>query len=1255
MKVTNRFIMSFLLVCSLFFFASVCVADDICINTSLAGYIPVVNDSGSSNYTSLNLSAKYRMQEVGDPDTYSGKALESYTVEDGSLSSRYSFAVPAPGTTYYVWARAKGANDSNNKLLFHYKNNGSNWVGPSAVAFAASYEWKRIYEGVPAYELSVENNNGHDGVRFDGFYVTTDANDTPVDCGGTNPSTSPEDGVCGDIPLYTQNLTYPAMMVQLDVSGSMASKMLGTIDGRNFHSNDLSRIIQEMVNRPDWDSGDNIPLRVIGQYKLRNVYTKDSGKNKPPLLTIKYLDLNDDEQEVTFYITNSADDVSFHGNTINTDAGYFELGEDHHGGFLFRNITIPKGATIIDARMRFLCEHSSWSNRYRPTRLEIRAITDPEKTSFIKADFGPDAAISENWAFLNYTRLDYAVTTLESIFMDKGIAWGFATWTGLNDSGSRYTQYHVGIKENTFDHYTNLRNSIYSSQANGNTPLTPSLLASKDYFDGNRADQTYKEKYVGVSCQPKVVITVTDGQGNTGTTNVWDSWGTATNDVINSGVSVVAIGFGPGISNPSASYQLSRIAQVAQQRGNSSDLDKIYGLHNEEDREVDNVYSDSQSILPVSGGVASDASIQRIGVPFLGAEPEVFVEAMNQIVSSIKVQQYQGVAPSPTTSSSDEGLLVSASFNPDTWEGDIEVNKIDPETGKIGDKVWKASEIFAENGGINNNNCYMYDPSTGSVGLCANVSNNDNYLCKYLGDIINSEPKIVSRPPYFYDFDGYEDFKYNYGVRGRDSMIYVGSNDGAVHAFLLEYGSKWDGHTGTKPKLGTEMWRFYPKSVLAKIDQDMCAEDYCHQYLNDGSPQAADIYNGTDWKTILIGGLGRGGAGFYALDITYGNDWSPSLSDPSRLLWEFTADDAPQLGMATAVPVIARVDKKYNAGNAEDGSTWVTFLGSGTAVDPTHQVNRNAHIYALNAWDKTTIWEDDGGNPITRVKFGNIDPNNPTALLANDIPSSPLVIDSDDDDKRDRIYVGNRYGSLFRIKNIGVGETPVVETLYDSEKATHESPVTGKPAYAYGGGNDDAWIYFGTGKYETNADKTTDYQQYLFGLKDESASQSIPYKYDDLRKCQLGRIAAMDGTVYRTVSCDSGSGPWVLKLERTAGQPSERITTKPLIIGGIVYFTTFIPGTDICGESGKSYIVALDWRTGNVPAEDPFTDIDDTVTIGDQVYTVVGKEIGAGVATGVNALGDEGYFATSNDGIANTGLAKEKLNAKLKSWKQDYN
>jgi len=52
----------------------------------------------------------------------------------------------------------------------------------------------------------------------------------------------------GDIPLYAENIVKPAIMVQLDTSGSMKTQM--TIAKReNQDTPELKNIVQEIVNR----------------------------------------------------------------------------------------------------------------------------------------------------------------------------------------------------------------------------------------------------------------------------------------------------------------------------------------------------------------------------------------------------------------------------------------------------------------------------------------------------------------------------------------------------------------------------------------------------------------------------------------------------------------------------------------------------------------------------------------------------------------------------------------------------------------------------------------------------------------------------------------------------------------------------------------------------------------------------------------------------------------------------------------------
>src|SRR5690606_19770497 len=88
---------------------------------------------------------------------------------------------------------------------------------------------------------------------------------------------------------------------------------------------------------------------------------------------------------------------------------------------------------------------------------------------------------------------------------------------------------------------------------------------------------------------------------------------------------------------------------------------------------------------------------------------------------------------------------------------------------------------------------------------------------------------------------------------------------------------------------------------------------YEHQFFVDGETAAAEIYDTSigSWRTVLVGSLGRGGPGIFALDVT--TPGSP------QLLWEMDSTDIPELGKNIGRPVIAQV---------ADGD-WRVLLGNG--------------------------------------------------------------------------------------------------------------------------------------------------------------------------------------------------------------------------------------------------------------------------------------------------------------------------------------
>ena len=1046
----------------------------------------------------------------------------------------------------------------------------------------------------------------------------------------------PISAACGEIPLYAENLVNPAIMVQLDTSGSMSTSMPVLADGTNPVTPAITALVQEILDQPTWASLHSMAFIISGTGS-RKAWSYDGLPNAAPELTVEYT-YGGTIYEKSYAVAASTDDVQQSGSSLDTNQTYLELGQSDPVGLRFVGVDIPQGATVTDAKITFVIN----SGTSTTTDLVINGVNLGDAPAFttaaqLTADF---TTASVAWSVQSWgntqSRIAIAENVLAEVFKDRSISWGFATWAGGSCSSSDsdndptfYTNYRLGVHDHDSNHQTQLQDKVDDGSPSGCTPMTPTLKAGLAYFQGSRNDSYYVEPYASLSCQPRILVIVTDGIGNTATTlaNVK----TSTQALIDEGVTVVAVGFG---IPPADAAQIYAIANMSQAAGKTSEDDYLYPLHDE------------------------DANGD--GIPFIAQSREDFINAMTSIVTNVKAQVFHGSNPAPTTSADDGEILFTATFDASNWSGDLTATKFDALTGTLeSTPFWQAESVMPSV-----KNAYIYDTATSSVTPYTDASlASDNWLCKPLGDIINSIPKIVGAPPYFYDFDGYRTFKYKPepdGVYGRDTLVYIGSNDGALHAFGLTD--------------GVEQWRYYPESVRGILDQaltvpnkDMCSPSYCHDFLVDGSPNAADIYNGSDWKTILMTGLGRGGQAYFTLDVTYGKDMGAATIHKSSLLWEFTATNDSDIGLATSRPTITRIGDV----SSPTTSVWAAFFGSGDAINVIAQANKKAYLFGIKAWDMDYIWKDNSATPVDTYKIKLSD-------MLDNTPNPPLCINLVNDDRQiDHIYIGDLYGDMFRVEQVDNGGQPVVYTLFDSVNTDHSTPITGKAGFAYGGDDDndnilDAWIYFGTGQYKEQLDKVSSDQQYFFGLKDLEGNSSyvmsdlVPLTTDLITASAVdsdGNVVAGTENVFRTISgTNPSNASWVLSLYNPSSA-SERSLNKPLVVGGVVFFTTFIPGTDVCEGSGDAYLFALDLKTG-LPAEGIFDlnndgifdDNDNTVKDpSGTIHTYGGFYVGQGVPTDP-VIHHDILFIGTVDGIPK-GIKtnSDKSRSRIKSWQQKFN
>jgi type IV pilus assembly protein PilY1 len=170
-----------------------------------------------------------------------------------------------------------------------------------------------------------------------------------------------------------------------------------------------------------------------------------------------------------------------------------------------------------------------------------------------------------------------------------------------------------------------------------------------------------------------------------------------------------------------------------------------------------------------------------------------------------------------------------------------------------------------------------------------------------LGDIYHSNPVVVGPPRVDIADESYNLFRQQPAVASRPTVLYVGTNDGILHAFAVENYTYTTGpRAGTTVTAGEELWGFIPPAFLPKLDAAVAS----HQMLFDGTPVVKEVFyergpgtspSATLYRTILVSAL-RGAPGYVALDVT----------DPLEpiFLWQYAT---PDLGPGYGQPGVGQI------------------------------------------------------------------------------------------------------------------------------------------------------------------------------------------------------------------------------------------------------------------------------------------------------------------------------------------------------------
>ncbi|WP_293777766.1 PilC/PilY family type IV pilus protein [uncultured Oxalicibacterium sp.] len=450
-----------------------------------------------------------------------------------------------------------------------------------------------------------------------------------------------------------------------------------------------------------------------------------------------------------------------------------------------------------------------------------------------------------------------------------------------------------------------------------------------------------------------------------------------------------------------------------------------------------------------------------------------------------------------------------------------------------------------------------------------------------LGDIVNSEPVYVKKAPFPYDkYDlTYGTFKTN--SAGRLATVYTAGNDGMLHAF------KAGAASGTDGTEGQERWAYVPRLVMSNMWQlANSAYGDNHRYYVDGSPTLADICtslatadaglcaNTDSWKTILVGGLNKGGCGYYALDVT-----NPSAP---KGLWEFTNAN---LGYSFGKPIVTK----------NKNGRWIVLIASGYNNYSNNGCGStgdgNGHLFVLDAATGDLL--DDIPTYTTGTTPAGT-PSSPSGLAYLNAwvedPERPIA---------KRAYAGDLLGNVWRFDfdlNYGTEKKAyLMATLQDGASTPNRQPITTRLELASvtSAGTTYPLVLVGSGKYLGDSDLSDTKQQSLYGLKDNLSSTTLNVRDGTLKSRTFTEVAgttggALDGRTIRKITGDtldwSTDNGWYFDFNPSNLSPGERLNIQMSLDSSILTFATNVPSANACNVGGYAYLYSVDVNNGKALA-----------------------------------------------------------------------
>ncbi len=654
------------------------------------------------------------------------------------------------------------------------------------------------------------------------------------------------------------------------------------------------------------------------------------------------------------------------------------------------------------------------------------------------------------------------------------------------------------------------------------------------------------------------------------------------------------------------------------------------------------------------------ATVNGRGMFLNAGNPQELVDALMKIKANIEARLGSSAAVSTNSVQRQIGSkLYRGEYMTGKWSGDINAYNIDVNTGAVDTttSVWSAAKELAKVTDYTTRKIYSFNGSAGIKFDSASMTPDQmtrlkDGLTYAFGTTASYAFGTVD------DTDAQNVVKYIAGDRSKEQtnggpfrtrvsvlgdivhseaeyynrVLYVGSNDGMVHAF----------HSET----GVELGAYVPNMLYYDLPK-LAYPQYQHQYFIDNTPSVTN----TGTQTLLVCPMGKGHKGLFMLDVS-----APmGEADYSKVgLWEYpgAGNTDPDLGYTYSYASIVKTE----------AAGWVVVTGNGYDSD-----NGHAILYVFNA--------------LTGAVLAKLD----TGVGGCNGLSSPAIIDPDGNGVIDYAYAGDLKGNMWKFDLTGAavsdwkiafkdGATPKPLITVTGPSGNIQA-ITNMPAVMFVSkcnppGSKGYLIVFGTGKYLGVPDLADVSKQSVYGVYDWGPDWVIKTALADgdadkflgtfdatrsLANASLKagktlnlvqqtvstttataggdtyRFISNNPVVYYNVEANTGSAlGWYVDLPDSG----ERMFHRPVIRNNVFLFIANIPEKSVCSAGGRSVFYELDACTGGWPVLPQFdTNGDGKIDANDLIngQTPIGKEYNT-MLLDVTILDDKAYTPDADAG-----------------------